>query len=111
MDELSLLDMDPVLFSWIRSFLTDKTQAVHIRDILLDWRHTIGGIPQGIKMGVTLFAIMINRFLRVWNVRAKYVDDTTVVEILPHNLISLLDLAVTDTHSFSIDHKMKLNPH
>ena len=42
--------------------------------------------------------------------RAKYVDDTTVVEILPCNSISLLDLAVRDTHSFCIDHKMKLNP-
>ena len=102
--------MDPVLFSWIRSFLRDKTQAVRIRNILSDWKHTIGGIPQGTKMGVTFFAIMINRFLRVWNLRGKYVDDTTVVEILPCNLISLLDLAVTNRHSFCIDRKMKLNP-
>ena len=61
-------------------------------------------------MGVTLFSVMINRLLRDSNVRAKYVDDTTVVEILPRNSISLLDLFVRDTHSFCIDHKMKLNP-
>ena len=53
-------------------------------------------------MGVTLFSVMINRLLKDWNVRAKYVDDTTVVEILPRNSISLLDLAVRDTHSFCI---------
>ena len=51
-------------------------------------------------MGVALFLVMINRLLRDWNVRAKYVDDTSVVEILPCNSISLLDLAVRDTHSF-----------
>ena len=61
-------------------------------------------------MGVTLFSVMINRVLRDWNVRAKYVDDTTVVEIRPRKSLSLLDLAVRDTHSFCIDHKMKLNP-
>ena len=60
-------------------------------------------------MGVTLFSVMINRLLRDWNVRAKYIDDTTVVEILPRNSISLLDLAVRDTHSFCIDHKMRFN--
>ena len=110
MDELSLLGVDPVLFSWIRSFLTNRTQAVRIGNVLSDWKHTHGGIPQGTKMGVTLFSVMINRLLRDWNVRAKYVDDTTVVEILPRNSISLLDLAVRDTHSFCSDHKMRLNP-
>ena len=53
---------------------------------------------------------MINRLLRDSNVIAKYVDDTTVVEILPRNSISLLDFAVRDTHSFCIDRKVKLNP-
>ena len=86
MDELSLL-----------GFLTNRTQAVCIGNVLSDWKHTHGGIPQGTKMGVTLFSVMINRLLKDWNVRAKYVDDTTVVEILPRNSISLLDLAVRGT--------------
>ena len=110
MDELSLFGVDPVLFSWIRSLLTNRTQALRIGNVLSDWKHTHGGIPQGTKMGVTLFSVMINRLLKNWNVRAKYVDDTTVVEILPRNSISLLYLAVRDTHSFCTAHKMKLNP-
>jgi len=61
-------------------------------------------------MGVTLFSIMINRLLRDWNIRAKYVDDTTVLELLPRNSISILNLAVRGTHNFCIEHKMKLNP-
>lgn len=37
-------------------------------------------------------------------------DDTTALEILPRNGISLLNVAVNDIHNFSIEHNMKLNP-
>ena len=33
MDELSLLDVDPVLFSWIRSFLANRTLAMRIGNV------------------------------------------------------------------------------
>ena len=42
--------------------------------------------------------------------RIKFVDDTTALEILPRNGISLLNVAVNDIHRFSIEHNMKLNP-
>jgi len=53
-------------------------------------------------MDVTLFSIMINRLLRDWNIRAKYVDDTTVLEVLLLNSIGIWN--------FCIGHKMNLNP-
>ena len=65
MDELSLLGVDPLLFSWIRPFLTNRTQAVRIENVLSDWKDTHGGIPQGTKMGVTLFSVMINSVERL----------------------------------------------
>ena len=57
-----------------------------------------------------LFAVMTNNLLRDWHLRIKFVDDTTALEILPRNGISLLNVAVNDIHKFSIEHKMKLNP-
>ena len=60
-------------------------------------KHTHGGIPQGTKMDVALFSIMINTLLRDWNIRAKYVDDTIVLEVLLHNSFSIWNLAVRDT--------------
>ena len=40
----------------------------------------------------------------------KSVDDITVLEFLLHNSVSILNLAVRDTHKFCIERKMKLNP-
>ena len=60
-------------------------------------------------MGVILFTIMTNNLLRFWKLRIKFVDDTTSLEIIPRNSINLLNFAANDIHSFSVDHRMKLN--
>ena len=52
---------------------------------------------------------MTNHLLRSWNLRIKFVDDITVLEIIPRNSILLLGFAANDIHRFSIDRKMKLN--
>ena len=57
-----------------------------------------------------LFAVMTNNLLRDWHLRIKFVDNTTALEILPRNGISLLNVAVNNIHKFSIEHNMKLNP-
>ena len=57
-----------------------------------------------------LFAVMTNNLLRDWHLRIKFVGDTTALEILPRNGISLLNVAVNDIHKFSSEHNMKLNP-
>ena len=75
-----------------------------------DWKTPKGGIPQGTKLGVILFSIMTNSLLRAWNLRIKFVDDTTALEIIPRNSVSLLNFAANDIFEFSNEHKMKLNP-
>ena len=37
-------------------------------------------------------------------------DDSSSIEILPRNSISLLNLALPDIHNFSMDHNMRPNP-
>ena len=99
-----------VLINCIRAFLTERSQAVRIGNSLSDWKSPRGGIPQGTKLGVILFAVMTNNILREWHLRIKFVDDTTALEILPRNGISLLNVTINDIHKFSIEHNMKLNP-
>ena len=95
---------------WIHAFLTNRTQAVRIGSFLSSWRHVHGGVPQGTKLGITLFALTLNDLLRNWHLRTKYVDDTTVLEVIPRNSMSMLDEAVREIHEYCISHRMKLNP-
>ena len=106
--ELRYLSAHPV-FNWTKAFLTNRTQAVRIGGTISDWKSPKGGIPQGTKLGVILFTIMTNNLLRSWKLRIKFVNDTTALEIIPRNSISLLNFAANDIHRFSVDHRMKLN--
>ena len=53
---------------------------------------------------------MTNKLLSDWQLRIKFVDDTSAFEIIPRNSISLLNTAVFDAQDFTIAHNMKLNP-
>ena len=69
-----------------------------------------GGVPQGTRLGVILFIVMTNNLLCDWNLRTKFVDDTSALKIIPRNSISVLNNAVADIHNFAMEHNMKLNP-
>ena len=91
--ELDKLEVHTALLSWIVTFLTSRQQAVWIGGLLSDWKTMKEGIPQGTKLGVILFAVMTNRLLSDWHQRIKFVDDSSALEIIPRNSISLLNCA------------------
>ena len=39
--------------------------------------------------------------------KKHYDDDTTVLEVIPRNYISMLDIAVRDIHEYCISHRIK----
>ena len=108
--ELAKLGVSEVILRWISAFLSGRRQAVGVEETLSNWTVLRGGIPQGSKLGTVLFVIMTNSLLADRHLRAKFVDDTSALEILPRNSISLLNMAVFSTHDFAVTHKMKLNP-
>ena len=91
----------------VRAILMERSQAVRIGNSLSDWKSHRGVIPQGMKLGVILFAVMTNNLLREWHLRKKFVVDTTALEILPSNGISLRNRAVNDIHKLSMERNMK----
>ena len=68
-----------------------------------------GGIPQGTRLGSILFAVMVDDLLRSWGPRVKFVDDLTVLEIVPRNSPSVMRYFANDIHSFAINNNMRLN--
>ena len=97
-----------MLISWIAAFPTDRQEAVRTAATLSDWKFLKGGVPQGVKLGVILFIIMTNNLLADWPLRVEFLDDTSAIEILPRNSISLLNSIVSDIYRFSMDHNMQL---
>ena len=108
--ELKKLDISDIILKWISAFLVNRRQAVNAGGTLSQWKFLKGGIPQGTKLGVVLFAVMTNSLLADWHLRTKFVDDTSAVEILPRNSISLLNMAVSSIQDYAVTHNMKLNP-
>ena len=110
LQELENLQVHPALLNWIAAFLTNRKQAVKIDGVLSDWETVKGGVPQGTKPGVILFIVMTNNLLCDWNLRTKFVDDTSALEIIPRNSISVLNNVAADIHNFAMEHNIKLNP-
>ena len=67
-------------------------KATRIAGVLSDWKSPNAGIPQGTKLGVILFSVMTNELLIDWNLRTKFVDDTSALEIIPRNSTSLMNV-------------------
>ena len=69
-----------------------------------------GGIPQGTRLAPLLFAILVNGLASFWPCRVKYVDDTTVFEIIPRCSPSYLPCIADHICQFATERGMRLNP-
>ena len=89
--------------------LFDRSQRVSLRNTLSPAVTLRGGIPQGTKLAPILFAVLVNNLSRNWNLRAKYVDDLTVVEVIPKISISMLPVIANEINTFASQHGMRFN--
>ena len=79
-EKISKLPIPKAVVRWTIDFLQDKKQRVKLaNDCVSEWGVVPAGVPQGTKPGPWLFLLMINDLkITAW----KYVDDTTVSEVV-----------------------------
>ena len=78
-------------------------------DCYSEWSPVPAGLPQGTKLGPWLYIPMINDLNTVSNDLWKYVDDTTLTEVVPRGECSNVQSAVNDIQNQSNALKFILN--
>ena len=98
------------LLRWVASFLQGRAQVTRVGASVSTPLYLNGGIPQGTKLGPVLFAVMVNDLVQSWGARIKFVDDLTVLEVVPRNSPSLLNEVADYIHAFAVNDNMRFNP-
>jgi hypothetical protein len=95
---------------WVADFLTNRKQRVKLsHDCFSEWGDVPSGVPQGTKLGPWLFLLMIND-LKIQDVSSwKFVDDTTISEVVQIETNSQVQDAVTSVEKWSTENKLQLN--
>lgn len=94
---------------WVAAFLQGRCQHVQLANVSSASKSLNGGIPQGTKLSPILFAVMVDDLVHSWGPRIKYVDDLTILEVIPCNSPSVMKPVVNDINSFAHNNNMQLN--
>ena len=103
------LNIHGCVANWVIDFLCNRKQHVKLSsDCLSEWGPVPAGVPQGTKLGPWLFLLKIND-LKVDSLTWKYMDDTTVAEIVPRGEVGNAQRAVSMVADWSLTNNMQLN--
>jgi hypothetical protein len=108
LEKLKGFNIPNFLLHWVCDFLSDRTQRVKVGEVLSDVLDVWATVPQGTKLGVFLFLLMIND-LKTNMPTYKYVDDTTIYNISNDPKSTKVQEAMEAIMTWSRQNNMKIN--
>ena len=102
-----------IVWSWIKSYLSNRQQYVSIDDVNSPISHINCGVPQGSILGPLLFLIYVNDIVNSSPILSfvLFADDTNI--LLSHNnlreLINIMNLELINVSSWFKSNKLSLN--
>jgi len=106
--KLKAFGVPDFIIRWMSSFLRSRQQRVKLSEIFSDWITLSGGMPQGSYLGPLIFILLIND-LRSWLHMHKFIDDTTLSEIIPKGSDSDMQRALDAVLEWSHMNYMNIN--
>lgn len=105
-----MLNLPKQVVCWIIDFLMFRKQRTKLsNECYSEWLYVRAGVPQGTKLGPWLFLLMVNELhalgLDIW----KFVDDITVLEVVPKGDHSHVKDAIDSLSVQSLSNDFELN--
>lgn len=111
--KITSLGIPKFVICWLFSFLSSRKQRVKIDNLYSACVDLIGGMPQGTWLGPLIFIIYVND-LKLSSIVHKFIDDTTLTEILPKSPSpsqedSNMDFVLNELIHWSSNNRMIIN--
>jgi len=107
-NKLHSLGVPNTLLRWLCSFLSNRLQRVKLSQVFSDWIELTGGMPQGSWLGPLIFITLIDDLSAQCLVH-KYVDDTTLSELLTRGSTSAMAERLQEVLNWSNQNMMNIN--
>ena len=101
------------LLCWLKSYLSNRTQRVMIKDALSGIGHLHAGVPQGLVLGPLMFLIFINDITdEIVDLGRLFADDTSIGHIAQDEstLKNMINTDLNHLKKWSNRWLLKFNP-